>query len=92
MVVVVGPPEVSYELHVTGGSCVPWLNIGRAEEEKVRLTWPSFASDYHLHATNVLEHVTNGIRVLDPILILRSEFTVTNTAPPPHRFYQLQKP
>lgn len=105
---VVGPGEVflvtvmdlawstqvpSYELRVSGGSCVPWLNIRPARDNKVILSWPTFASDFHLDFTNLVDSLPNVcIPVPGQPVVIGSAYTVTNSCTPPIRFYRLHKP
>jgi autotransporter-associated beta strand protein len=91
-VAVTGPPPTDYLLRVSGGSCQPWLNIVRAPQEKVLLTWPTFAYDYHLDATNVAEQLTNCVPLSASPIVSNSQCLVTNATPPPAQFYRLHRP
>ena len=84
--------ESGYTLRVTGGSCVPWLDIAKAPEQKVVLTWPNFAADFHLHATSVVQDLTNCLPVLGLPFVIGGECVLTNPITPFHRFYELHKP
>jgi hypothetical protein len=82
-----------YTLSVTGGSCLPRLEIEPAGASRVVLTWPAFAFDFHLDAAGRLEA---GASPFTPVTgtpyIKNRAFTLTNTLNPSNRFYRLHQP
>lgn len=82
-----------YTLSVTGGSCLPRLDIERAGGNRVVLTWPVFASDFRLERTPALNSVSNSFTpVVTVPFVLNREFMLTNTIAATNRYYRLHKP
>jgi subtilisin-like proprotein convertase family protein len=82
-----------YTLSVTGGSCLPRLDIEPAGGNRVVLTWPVFASDFRLERTAALNSVSNSFTPVTTVPFTQNrEFTLTNTLTGTNRYYRLHKP
>ncbi|MBN2508249.1 MAG: autotransporter-associated beta strand repeat-containing protein [Verrucomicrobia bacterium] len=82
-----------YTLTVTGGSCVPRLDIAHVGTNRVVLVWPTFAPDYLLESAS---HVGEPVGGFDPETVFPvvhdGRYHLTNTVSSSNRFYRLHKP
>jgi subtilisin-like proprotein convertase family protein len=96
-VVVVSQVETNafcpYTLAVTGGSCLPSLDIARAGTNRVVLAWPSFAPDYRLESAPRLGEAASVFQAETVSPVVRDGwYQVTNLLAGTNRFYRLHKP
>jgi hypothetical protein len=82
-----------YRLAVSGGDCLPLLNLQPVGRSNLDLSWPTVAGGYRLESSPSLATPTVWQPVTDVPLATANRFHVTNSAASPaSQFYRLHKP
>jgi len=82
--------NASYILSVTGGDCIPRLNVAPANINRVDITWPAISGDYRLETSPQITPLLWSFITNEPVAAA-GRFNVTNRSDLlPLQIYRLQ--